>query len=76
MSQPIEPAARRPKVFWRGYDVFDQAKVGFVSDTPEARRVGTRLDTASKGGGNQGHEFGTGLSAAEKENLVEYLKTL
>jgi len=72
----LEPAAQRPKVFWRGYDVYDQVKVGFVSDTPAAQRVGTRLDTASKGGGNQGHEFGTNLSAEEKDALVEYLKTL
>jgi len=72
----LEPAAKRPKVFWRGYDVYDQARVGFVSDGPEARRTGTRLDTSGKGGGNQGHEFGTGLSNAEKEALVEYLKTL
>lgn len=72
----LEPAANRPKVFWRGYDVYDQSKVGFVSDSPEAKRVGTRLDTASKGGSNQGHEFGTRLSATEKDALVEYLKTL
>ena len=72
----LEPAAKRSKVFWRGYDVYDQKNVGFVTDTPEAQRVGTRLDTASKGGGNQGHEFGTGLSASEKDALVEYLKTL
>lgn len=72
----LEPAAQRPKVFWRGYDVFDQKNVGFVTDTPEARRVGTKLDTASKGGGNQGHEFGTGLSANDKEALLEFLKTL
>jgi hypothetical protein len=72
----LEPAAKRPKVFWRGYDVYDQAKVGFVTDGPEARRIGTRHDTASKGGGNQGHEFGTGLSATDKEALVEFLKTL
>jgi len=72
----LEPAAQRPKVFWRGYDVYDQTRVGFLSDTPEAQRVGTKLDTASKGGGNHGHEFGTALSAAEKDALVEYLKTL
>lgn len=72
----LEPAAQRPKVFWRGYDVYDQTKVGFVSDTPAAQRVGTKLDTASKGGGNHGHEFGTALSAEEKDALVEYLKTL
>ena len=72
----LEPAASRPKVFWRGYDVYDQTKLGFVTDSPEAKRVGTRLDTASKGGGNQGHEFGTRLSATEKDALIEYLKTL
>lgn len=72
----LEPAAKRPKVFWRGYDVYDPVKVGFVSDGPEAQRVGTRLDTGSKAGGNQGHEFGTGLTAVEKEALLEYLKTL
>ncbi|MBN8463318.1 MAG: c-type cytochrome [Dechloromonas sp.] len=72
----LEPAAQRPKVFWRGYDVYDQTKVGFISDTPAAQRVGTKLDTASKGGGNHGHEFGTALSAEEKDALVEYLKTL
>ena len=72
----LEPAAKRPKVFWRGYDVYDQKNVGFVTDTPEAQRVGTKFDITSKGSGNQGHEFGTGLSASEKDALVEYLKTL
>jgi hypothetical protein len=28
----LEPVANRPKVFFRGYDVFDQTKVGFVSE--------------------------------------------
>lgn len=72
----LEPAANRPKVFWRGYDVYDQQKVGFITDGPDAQRTGTRLDTAAKGGSNQGHEFGTELSAADKEVLLEYLKTL
>ena len=72
----LEPAAERPKVFWRGYDVFDRTKVGFVTDGDEARRTGTRMDTTEKGGGNQGHEFGTGLSGGDKAALLEYLKTL
>jgi len=72
----LEPVGQRPTVFWRGYDVYDQARVGFVTDTPAAQRVGTKLNTSSKGGSNQGHDFGTGLSAGEKEALVEYLKTL
>jgi hypothetical protein len=46
----LEPVERRPRVFWRGYDVFDPVKVGFVTDGDEAKRVGTRMDvTASKG---------------------------
>jgi hypothetical protein len=47
-----------------------------VSQGPEAQRAGTRLDVSQKAGGNQGHEFGTTLSAGEKDALVEYLKTL
>jgi hypothetical protein len=36
---------RRPTVFWRGYDVYDAANVGFVSNGDEAQQVGTRFDT-------------------------------
>ena len=72
----LEPADRRPKVFYRGYDVYDPVNGGFVTTGAEAERVGTKLDVSLKGGGNQGHEFGTNLSAAEKSALIEYLKTL
>ena len=75
----LEPAARRPAVFWRGNDVFDPLKVGFVSDQPEAAgRKFFRFDTAVAGNGNAGHEgraYGTELSAADKDALVEFLKT-
>ena len=75
-APPAEPVARRPKEFWRGYDVYDQKRMGFEFDTAEAKRVGTRHDVAAKGGGNQGHEYGVELSEADKEALIEYLKTL
>ena len=64
------------KVFYRGYDVYDQAKVGFVTSGAEAERVGIKHDTTQRGNGNQGHNFGTQLTADDKEALVEYLKTL
>ena len=32
-------------------------------------------DTTSAGNGNSGHEYGTNLSAAEKDDLVAYLLT-
>jgi hypothetical protein len=97
----LNTSAERPPVFYRGYDVFDQAKVGFVSDVsrfddegrskdePENPRKYFRFDTQVKPGGatprdrnegnlNVGHEgleYGTTLSAQEKDAIVEYLKT-
>jgi mono/diheme cytochrome c family protein len=70
-----EPAAR-PAVFYRGYDVFDQVNVGFVSGVPEADgRAFFRYDTAIPGNGNGGHIYGTKLTADEKRALIEYMKT-
>jgi hypothetical protein len=51
---------------------------------PAARRpvtfplgaAGFVLDTRLAGNGNQGHEFGTALSAAEKQDLIAFLETL
>jgi cytochrome c553 len=72
----LKPAAERPKVFYRGYDVYDPVNVGFVTEGEEAERVGTRYDVSERASGNQGHEYGTNLSAKEKDALIEYLKTL
>jgi mono/diheme cytochrome c family protein len=72
----LKPVAERPKVFYRGYDVYDPANVGFVTQGTEAERVGTKYNVAERASGNQGHEYGTELSEPEKEALVEYLKTL
>jgi cytochrome c2 len=75
----LEQSPQRPKVFYRGYDVYDPVKVGFRTDVAEeGARKYFKYDTAVPGNGNTGHEgerFGTELSAAEKETLVEFLKT-
>ena len=72
----LEPPERRPAVFYRGYDVFDQAKVGFVSDVEQADgRTFFRYDTSVPGNGNGGHIYGTQLSDDDKRAVVEYLKT-
>ncbi|MGH7843939.1 MAG: cytochrome c, partial [Candidatus Binatia bacterium] len=75
----LEPSAKRPKSFYRGYDVYDQKKVGFVSDVPDEKTSKFFLyETEKDGNSNKGHEgyrYGTELSPAEKEALVEYLKT-
>ena len=73
----LEPEDGRPLMFYRGYDVFDQEKVGFVSDVPE--EDGKRFfefDTSLPGNHGGGHLYGIDLTAAQKSALVEYLKTL
>jgi|APFre7841882724_1041349.scaffolds.fasta_scaffold09640_2 mono/diheme cytochrome c family protein len=75
----LEPASARPQRFYRGNDVYDPVRVGFVSDVPAygARRF-FAFDTAIPGNANAGHEgprYGTALAAADKDALVEFLKT-
>lgn len=72
----LDPAEQRPEVFWRGYDVYDYTNGGFVWSGAEAERLGFRLDTSVKGNSRAGHLYGTKLSAGDKANLLEYLKTL
>ena len=71
----LQPDEKRPQRFYRGYDVFDPVKVGFETETPQARRKGFLLDTTQRGNGNAGHEYGTKLPADFKRALVEFLKT-
>jgi hypothetical protein len=75
----LEPAASRPAVFYRGNDVYDPVRLGFVADKAEqGGRKFFRYDTAVPGNANAGHEgrrYGTELSGADKDALIEYLKT-
>ncbi|MEQ8973426.1 MAG: c-type cytochrome [Coleofasciculus sp. C1-SOL-03] len=73
----LEAPDNRPQVFYRGYDVFDQENVGFISTI--AQEKGTpyfKFDTTVPGNSNRGHLYGTNLSSEDKAALVEYLKTL
>lgn len=75
LRELLEPAEKRSKVFWTGYDVYDFENVGFVTRGPGAEAEGWRYDTTLPANGNQGHEYGTSLSPEEKDALLEYLKT-
>jgi hypothetical protein len=75
MTDLLKPVAKRTKVFYRGYNVYDPVNLGFVAQGPQAQAQGWKVDTAERGNGNQGHTYGTTLSAADKKALVEYLKT-
>jgi len=66
----------RPARFYRAYDVYDWNDVGFVSKGPDASRDGGLFDTTLKGNSNAGHVYGQQLTSDQREDLLEYLKTL
>jgi mono/diheme cytochrome c family protein len=76
----LKPAAERPQTFYRGNDTYDASNVGFVWNIPsEGSQSYTLIDTTRSGSHNAGHEgpaYGTELSEADKDALLEYLKTL
>jgi len=76
LADLLAPPEARPTQFWRGYDLLDPVKVGFVSDGPAAEAMGSHVDTSRPGNGNGGHTWGTTLPPEEKQALVEYMKTL
>ena len=76
LRELLEPVEKRSAEFYRGYDVYDPANVGFIVTGAEAKRTGWRVDVRERGNGNQGHTYGVDLSAGEKDALIEYLKQL
>jgi len=66
----LTPEQERPQTFIRGCDVLDAVKVGFQC------QQGFEFDTRLRGNSNSGHAYGTALSAEQKSELIEYLKTL
>ena len=74
----LEPPAQRPAAFVRGLDVVDARNGGFVAPSCDPRQQpaeGFCFDTRLVGNGNDGHVYGTALSAAEKSDLLAYLLT-
>jgi hypothetical protein len=76
LADMLEEPAKRPKVFFRGYDLLDPERVGFVSQGAEAEHAGFRYDTGVAGNGNGGHLWGTALNPEDKRAMIEYMKTL
>jgi hypothetical protein len=76
LREVLEPVAARSTIFYRGYDVYDPINVGFVTQGARAEQKGQRYEVTVRGNGNQGHLYGTDLSAEQKAALLEYLKTL
>lgn len=69
----LEPAARRPINFLVGREL-DPMKIGI--DAERQPDGGWTFDTTRTGNSNDGHEYGVNLTAREKRDLIEFLKTL
>jgi hypothetical protein len=70
MEELLTEPDNRPASFHRGSRVFDEKVLGYTDDGAYV------FDTKTTGNSNSGHAYGTKLSAAEKYDLIEYLKTL
>jgi hypothetical protein len=84
IDQLLHPPSERAKKFVRGATEYDEVNMGFVSEenpvqpavskpeTPARRFV---YDTTLPGNSNQGHDIPV-TSAADRRDLIAYLKTL
>lgn len=63
--------------FYRGCDLYDPVNMGFLSDREEASCPSNFFfDTRLPGNGRLGHAYGTELAPDQKQQLIDYLKTL
>jgi hypothetical protein len=70
MQELLTPPEQRAKAFHRGSQDYDASQMGYADAGPYL------FDTSSRGNANTGHDYGTALTADQKRDLVEYLKTL
>lgn len=73
LDELLKPAAQRESSFWVGSREFDPIKVGYQSIEAENNQY---FDTHLSANSAAGHEYGTNLSAEQKEQLLEFLKSL
>ncbi len=72
LAELLKPASERVTSFKVGRN-YDIKNIGLATTQPLGSTV---LETSGLGNSKDGHEYGTALSASEKEALLEYLKTL
>ena len=70
MSELLSGPAQRAKSFHRGSREFLESDMGYSDSGSYV------LDTALAGNSNAGHDYGADLDAAQKRELIEFLKTL
>jgi hypothetical protein len=70
MQDLLTAPAQRAKTFHRGSQEYDANQMGYTDGGVYV------FDTEGEGNSNSGHDYGTKLSAEQKRELMEYLKTL
>jgi hypothetical protein len=70
MQELLTAPAQRAKTFHRGSQEYDPNQMGYTDGGVYV------LDTAGEGNSNSGHDYGTKLTAEQKRDLIEYLKTI
>jgi mono/diheme cytochrome c family protein len=77
LAELLKPAAERVAAFKIGPS-YDLVNVGIAPEQTSFDQILTTTDCSDLSSGNSrcGHEFGTSLPQAEKQALLEYLKTL
>jgi hypothetical protein len=76
LRELLEEPSRRSVSFYRGSDLYDADNVGFVTNAPAVGHPGWLIDTRIRGNGNGGHTYGITLPPADKDAIIEYLRTL
>ena len=70
MQELLTAPGQRAKNFHRGSQEYDPNQMGYTDGGVYV------FDTTTDGNSNSGHDYGTKLSAEQKRELMEYLKTL
>jgi hypothetical protein len=70
MQELLAAPSARAKTYHRGSRVYDPTAMGYVDEGAYV------FDTSGAGNSNSGHDYGSQLSAGQKRDLIEYLKTL
>ena len=68
----LKKAVDRPPTFHVGTREFDVERLGYRQDLGLPKN----FDTTQPGNSKEGHEYGGGLDADQRQALLEYLKTL
>jgi hypothetical protein len=66
----------REKEFWVGSTILDVKNLGFLDEQMWfGSKVVTSCEKGCRGNSASGHDFGTGLSNPEKDQIIEFLKS-